>query len=133
MTRPHSARLYQSKIWVLNSGYGEVGIIEKGEFKIIAKLSGWTRGLLLKEDIMFAGVSRVLPRFRQYAPGLKNKKHICGIFAMSIKTGKILGSVTWPSGNQIFGIDWIDYQVCEGFLQTSPRMTKRLREAYYSY
>ena len=45
LTRPHSARIHDGRLWVDNSGYGEVGVIEDGRFAAVARLPGWTRGL----------------------------------------------------------------------------------------
>ena len=45
LTRPHSARLYQGKVWVDNSGYGELGYAEDGCFYAYSGLPGWTCGL----------------------------------------------------------------------------------------
>jgi uncharacterized protein (TIGR03032 family) len=107
LTRPHSARAWKGRIWVDNSGYGEVGYLSKGRFNPIAKLEGWTRGLCFVEDVLFVGISRVLPRFRAYAPGLDHRKSLCGLTAMDPRTGRILGRLVWPHGNQIFAIDWM--------------------------
>ncbi|MGK7925060.1 MAG: DUF4915 domain-containing protein [Spirulina sp.] len=115
LTRPHSARLYENKIWVDNSGYGELGIAEDGKFICVAALPGWTRGLCFYENIAFVGTSRVIPRFRQYAPGLDVEKSICGLHAVDVRSGNILGSLIWPYGNQIFALDWVDCQFSSGF------------------
>ena len=104
LTRPHSARLNGKQLFVDNSGYGELCLVSKGKGDPVARLPGWTRGLCIEEDIAFVGTSRVIPRFRQYAPGLDVDKSICGVHAVSLKTGKVLGSVVWPSGNQIFAV-----------------------------
>ncbi len=71
LTRPHSARLREGRIWLLNSGYGEFGFVDGRSFSRVATLPGWTRGLAFHGRFAFVGTSRVLPRFRQYAPGLK--------------------------------------------------------------
>ena len=96
LTRPHSARLHAGKIWVDNSGYGELGIAEDGKFISVALLPGWTRGLCFYQDIAFVGTSRVIPRFRQYAPGLDVEASICGLHAVDTKSGKTRGSLIWP-------------------------------------
>ena len=83
LTRPHSARLWENRIWVDNSGYGEVGFIEGEKFRAVSRLAGWTRGLCFVRDVMFVGTSRVLPRFRQYAPGLDVDEGRCGIHALT--------------------------------------------------
>src|SRR5439155_7446833 len=33
LTRPHSARLQGGRVWVDNSGYGELGVVEAGRFR----------------------------------------------------------------------------------------------------
>jgi len=135
LTRPHSARLHSGKIWVDNSGYGELGFIEDGKFHSIIKLPGWTRGLNFFEDIAFVGVSRVIPRFRMYAPGLETDKSVCGIFAVDTKSGDIMGSVVWPNGNQIFAVEWMDNQITQGFpfLAGAKRAKGGERALFYSF
>ena len=116
LTRPHSARLYQGKVWVDNSGYGELGYAEDGCFYPYSRLPGWTRGLCFTESIAFVGTSRVIPRFAQYAPGLDVEKSVCGLHAIDIPSGKVLGSITWPYGNQIFAIEAVPNWFTTGFL-----------------
>ena len=113
LTRPHSARLRNGQIWVLNSGYGEYGRIDAGAFHNVAALPGWTRGLAFHQRVAFVGTSRVLPRFRQYAPGLRLDGAVCGVHAIDAESGRVLGSLTWPRGNQIFAIDWMPRRVAE--------------------
>ena len=107
LTRPHSARIWKGKLWIDNSGYGEVGYILKSRFKPLVKLEGWTRGLCFVNDVLFVGTSRVLPRFRVYAPGLDHRTSLCGITAIDTRNGRILGKIIWPHGNLIFAIDWM--------------------------
>jgi len=115
LTRPHSARLHDDHIWVDNSGYGELGRVVDGQFLPLLKLPGWTRGLAFAGDIAFVGTSRVLPRFRQYAPGVELERSVCGLHAVDIKSGKILGSLIWPAGNQIFAIELVPETFTSGF------------------
>lgn len=114
LTRPHSARLHEDKIWVDNSGYGEVGFIDSGKFFPRYRFSGWTRGLCFYNRIMFVGTSRVLPRFSAYAPGLDVKSAECGIHAIDVETGKHLGSITWPYGSQIFAVECVPARFSTG-------------------
>lgn len=115
LTRPHSARLHKGEVWVANSGYGELTIVRDGGLDAVARLPGWTRGLSVCGDIAFVGTSRVIPRFRQYAPGLDVGKSVCGVHAVELTTGRSLGSLTWPLGNQIFAIDWLPHYDSLGF------------------
>jgi hypothetical protein len=63
--------------------------------------------------VAFAGTSRVLPRFRQYAPGLRVDRAVCGVHAIDADSGRLLGSLTWPGGNQIFAVEWVTRDVGE--------------------
>jgi hypothetical protein len=65
--------------------------------------------------LAFVGTSRVIPKFSQYAPGLDVNKSECGIHAIDMKTGKLVGSLLWPSGNQIFAIEAIPQKITTGF------------------
>lgn len=115
LTRPHSARLWRGVLWVDNSGYGEIGIVERETFQTVCKMPGWTRGLCFKGDYAFVGTSRILPRFRAYAPGLEPDDSVCGIHIFNLSTGKREGSLIWPYGNQIFSVEWTDSSFTSGF------------------
>lgn len=134
LTRPHSSRLYEGKIWIDNSGYGELGTIVDGKFKPALKLPGWTRGLCIVNGVFFVGVSRVLPKFSVYAPGLKTTDQICGVYAIDYKTMKILGAMIWPYGNQIFAIDWIEHGRTPGFIfDRIEKSTDGIVQNFYRY
>jgi uncharacterized protein (TIGR03032 family) len=115
LTRPHSARLHNGQVWVDNSGYGELGIADNGRFRPVVRLPGWTRGLCFCKQIAFVGTSRVIPRFRQYAPGLEVDNSLCGLHVVDTESGKVLGSLIWPYGNQIFAIDLVSNKFASGF------------------
>jgi uncharacterized protein (TIGR03032 family) len=134
LTRPHSARLHGGGVWVDNSGYGEFGFAEDGRFCPVVKLPGWTRGLCFHKGIAFVGTSRVIQRFRQYAPGLNVDASVCGVHAVEVKTGLVLGSLTWPAGNQIFAIDWIKRSAATGFpFAAGQRPTAKEKALFYCY
>ena len=133
LTRPHSARLHDGTIWVDNSGYGEFGRIKDGTLDIVTRLQGWTRGLAFHGAVAFVGTSRVIPRFRQYAPGLDVENSLCGVHAIDINTGNVLGSLRWPNGNQIFSIDWLPREFSLGFPFRTRRAAARNRSLYYNF
>ena len=135
LTRPHSARLYNGALWVDNSGYGELSVVENGRLSSVTKLPGWTRGLAFQDGIAFVGTSRVLPRFRQYAPGLNHEKSRCGIHAVDTTTGNVLGSLIWTYGNQIFAIEMIPKGVATGlpFQYPPRRASKRETGLFYAF
>jgi len=135
LTRPHSARLHRGRVWVDNSGYGEVVMGRDGAFEPIARLPGWTRGLCFKGSIAFVGTSRVIPRFRQYAPGLDPARAQCGLHAVDTRTGRVVGSLIWPLGNQVFSVDWVERSWSSGlpFPVGRKRVSERQRLLFYGF
>jgi len=135
LTRPHSARLHERRIWVNNSGYGELGVGEGGAFRPVARLPGWTRGLCFRGAVAFVGTSRVIPRFRAYAPGLDVDACECGVHAVDARTGRVLGSLLFPLGNQIFAVEWVDRRMSGGFAFPADRSldAASLRQLFYAF
>ena len=135
LTRPHSARIHGGRVWLDDSGYGDFGFVEDGRFVAVARMPGWTRGLAFHGPIAFVGTSRVLPRFRRYAPGLERSASVCGVHAVDTRSGKTLGSLMWPHGDQIFGIEPAPRRFTSGFPFPvgRPRALARIRKLFYSF
>jgi uncharacterized protein (TIGR03032 family) len=119
LTRPHSARLHRGYLWVDDSGYGEVGVCMEGRFRPVAGLPGWTRGLGFHGHLAFVGTSRILPRFRHYAPGLDPARCVCGVHIVDTRQGHVLGSLLWPAGNQIFAVEPVPARFTTGLPLTA--------------
>jgi uncharacterized protein (TIGR03032 family) len=134
LTRPHSARFRGKRVWVANSGYGEVGFVSSGRLEVVSRLPGWTRGLCIVGDVAFVATSRVIPRYACYAPGLETAQTRCAVHAVCCHTGKTLGTLDWPYGNQVFAIDWIHSRDTTGFLfNVLSRAEKRENAFFYTH
>jgi uncharacterized protein (TIGR03032 family) len=61
LSMPHSPRLYGGRLWVLNSGYGELQVVDEksGRRDTVARLPGFTRGLAFHGRHAFVGLSKV--------------------------------------------------------------------------
>lgn len=61
LSMPHSPRLYQDKLWLLNSGTGYFGYIDlkKGKFEEVAFCPGYSRGLSFIGDFALIGLSTI--------------------------------------------------------------------------
>jgi uncharacterized protein (TIGR03032 family) len=133
LTRPHSARLWRRRLWVNNSGYGQFGTASE-RFVPVAQLPGWTRGLAFAGGYAFVGVSRVIARFRAYAPGVDVAKSVCGIFIIEVSSGRIVASMVWPDGNQIFAVETIPARLATGFPYPAARQdASRLERLFYGF
>ncbi|MEL6878063.1 MAG: TIGR03032 family protein [Pseudomonadota bacterium] len=71
LSMPHSPRWHDGRLWVLNSGTGELGIVElpkgkakMGKFKPVAFCPGFVRGLSFHGKFAFVGLSR--PRYKRF-------------------------------------------------------------------
>ena len=70
LTMPHSPRLNQGKLWLLNSGTGEFGYVDReaGRFEPVAFCPGYLRGLSYIGDFAIVGLSK--PRENKTFSGL---------------------------------------------------------------
>ena len=100
LSMPHSPRLYQDRLWVLNSGTGELGVLAKSSgqtraefrFEPVAFCPGFLRGLAFSENYAFVGLSK--PRYNRFS-GLELDKRLqeadsdpwCGIQVIDLNTG----------------------------------------------
>jgi uncharacterized protein (TIGR03032 family) len=58
LSMPHSPRLWNGKLWLLNSGTGEFGWIEDGRFHPVTFCPGYARGLTFVGPYAVIGLSR---------------------------------------------------------------------------
>ena len=104
LTCPHSIRVHDGRTWLCNSGYGEVGYLDGESFVPLVKLPGFTRGLAFSGRLGFAGLSKIIPKYEHYAPGVEAAASRCGVAAFHIDTGEIVGTLHWPDGFQIYDV-----------------------------
>lgn len=136
LTRPHSVRQHNGAVYVADSGYGRLCRINPDRVETVAMLPGWTRGLGIHSGVAFVGSSRVIPQFSQYAPGLDPRTSRCGIHAVELATGKILGSLYWPQGNQIFAVECVSAATFGGWpfsIDGAGRISQDEKALFYSY
>jgi uncharacterized protein (TIGR03032 family) len=97
---PHSPRLYDGKLWLLNSGAGEFGTVDpaNGTFTPVCFCPGYARGLAFIGHHAVIGLSR--PRHGQTFSGLALDERLakkdavarCGVLIVDIDTGN---AVEW--------------------------------------
>jgi uncharacterized protein (TIGR03032 family) len=70
LSMPHSPRIYRDRLWLLNSGTGELGWVEpgsgevEGKFHALAFCPGFLRGLAFHGKYAFVGLSK--PRYQRF-------------------------------------------------------------------
>ncbi len=97
LSMPHSPRIYQGKLWVLESGTGYLGHIDlaTGQFERVTFCPGFLRGLAFFEDFAIVGLSK--PRDGRLS-GLPLDENLkahdaeprCGFLVIDLSSGAIV-------------------------------------------
>jgi len=100
LSMPHSPRWHDGRLWLLNSGSGELGTVDpgSGRFTPVAFCPGYARGLAFAGRHAVVGLSR--PRRNQTFDGLpledrlkaKDAEARCGLIIIDTTTG---ATVSW--------------------------------------
>ena len=112
LTCPHSAKLFDGRLWLCNSGFGTFGYVDgfadldptATRYVPVGAAPGFTRGMAFGGDYVFVGLSRVIKSYEAYAPGLDAPTSKCGIWAFNRHDGKFVASLSWPNGYQIYDV-----------------------------
>ncbi|MEN0000814.1 MAG: TIGR03032 family protein [Pseudomonadota bacterium] len=123
LSMPHSPRMYQGELWLLNSGTGELGVVAfdkkgKGKFEPRVFCPGFLRGLSFINGLAFVGLSK--PRYKRFE-GLALDERLksadsepwCGVQIIDLSKGscvdwfRIDGAVT-----EIYDVEVIPNAVC---------------------
>jgi ribosomal protein S18 acetylase RimI-like enzyme len=102
LSMPHSPRWHGAKLWLLNSGTGELGWIDNGQFHSLCALPGFVRGLSFAGGCAVVGLSKLRsPQFtglpleeRLITEG--NPGGCCGLRVIDLASGEILHSLDLP-------------------------------------
>ena len=97
LSMPHSPRLHGGRLWLLNSGSGELGYVDPdaGRFQPVAFCPGYARGLAFADDHAIVGLS--LAREDRTFSGLpldealraRDAEARCGLSVFDLKTGNM--------------------------------------------
>jgi uncharacterized protein (TIGR03032 family) len=127
LSMPHSPRWYGGRLWVLNSGTGQIGTIDlaSGAFEARAFCPGFLRGLAFHDGHAIVGLS--LPRDGSFS-GLALDDELkrrdadpwCGIQVVNLASGDIVEWIKLEGGvSELFDvavIPGVRWPVATGFL-----------------
>jgi uncharacterized protein (TIGR03032 family) len=101
LSMPHSPRVYNGKLWLLDSGNGNFGYVDlkTGKFEPVAFCPGYARGLAFVGDFAVVGLSK--PRENKTFSGLalddrlreKNIEARCQLQVIDLKSGDVVHSL----------------------------------------
>ncbi|MBL8498858.1 TIGR03032 family protein [Nitrosomonas sp. JL21] len=95
LSMPHSPRWYQDKLWVLNSGTGELGYLNGERFEPVTFCPGFVRGLAFWKNFALVGLSKL--RSKAFT-GLTLETRLaadqmtaqCGLAVVDLNTGTVV-------------------------------------------
>jgi protein O-GlcNAc transferase len=104
LSMPHSPRWYQDRLWLLNSGTGELWQVDplSRQHEVVCALPGFGRGLAFVGDFALVGLSQI--REQHIFGGLPIQSQfdrlLAGVAVVNLKTGEFAGLLKFPTGSQ---------------------------------
>jgi uncharacterized protein (TIGR03032 family) len=101
---PHSPRLHDGRLWLLESGKGELNAVDpaSGRVEAVAQLPGFTRGLAFAGHYAFVGLSQVreASTFGGLPLTARLEARECGVWAIDLTSGEIAAFVRFEDAVQ---------------------------------
>jgi uncharacterized protein (TIGR03032 family) len=104
LSMPHSPRIYDGALWLLNSGKGEFicANLVRGDHTVVCALPGYLRGLCFVGPYAVVGLSQI--RERHIFGGLPVHERFsslqCGLAVIDLRTGQSIGMLRFTAGCQ---------------------------------
>lgn len=94
MSMPHSPRVHAGKLWVLESGTGQLQVVDpaNGKRDTVAEVPGFPRGLAFHGPLAFIGLSKIRESAMFGGLPITTRGHElqCGIWVIDILNGQIV-------------------------------------------
>jgi len=99
LSMPHSPRIYDRKLYFLNSAQGElcIGYPEKGTYEVITQVGGFARGMAKSGDFLFIGISKLRHTTDVFRDLPIAKTSFAGVVVVYLPYGKVIGQIKYES------------------------------------
>ncbi len=109
LSMPHSPRWFAGKLWLLESGTGSIGVVDrdKGRYEKLTRVPGFTRGLDFFGRLAFIGLSQVRQTaiFSKIPITERLMERTCGIWVVDIVSGQAIAGLRFEDGvEEIFAV-----------------------------
>ena len=112
LSMPHSPRWHDGRLWVLNSGTGELLTIdpESGVSEVVCRLSAYVRGLTFIGHYALVGMCKI--REKHIFGGLPIQQRcsqlLCGVAVVDLTSGNEVGTFEFTSGcEELFDVHFL--------------------------
>jgi len=111
---PHSPRVDGDQLFFLQSGNGDLAVVDplNGKINTVVKLPGVVRGLAIHGGFAFVGLSKARPTL-EGVPIVAGRDELrCGLWAVDLTTGSVAAHLSFTTGvEEVF-----DVQVLPGII-----------------
>jgi uncharacterized protein (TIGR03032 family) len=112
LSMPHSPRVHQGQVWLLDSGAGRLVLVDPhdGAITTAVELPGYTRGLALAGSLAFVGLSRIRETSTFGGVPIADRREglKCGVAIVDLMSGRLIGLLEFHSGiEEIFDVQLI--------------------------
>lgn len=110
LSMPHSPRLQGGRLWLLESGTGQLQVVDAatGRRDTVAELPGFTRGLAFHGPYAFVGLSQVreTAQFGGLPITTRPQELCCGVWVIDLRTGQVAQFMRFEAGvEEIFAVE----------------------------
>jgi len=112
LSMPHSPRLHDGRLWVLESGTGRLLRVDPGGggCEAVAELPGFARGLATCGPFAFVGLSKIRASSTMDGVPLSARRAElkCGVAAVDLGSGRVVGSLEFRTAvEEIFDVQLV--------------------------
>lgn len=109
LSMPHSPRWHEGKLWVLESGTGQITQVDPatGRKQTVAELPGFTRGLALAGPYAFIGLSKIRETSAMDGVPLAQRRNElkCGVGVVDLRSGQVIAMLEFQTAvEEIFDV-----------------------------
>jgi uncharacterized protein (TIGR03032 family) len=110
LSMPHSPRLHQGRVWLLDSGTGRLVTVDPrtGTSDTVAVLPGYTRGLSFAGPYAFIGLCKIreTAHFGDVPIASQRERLKCGVAVVELATGRLAALLEFTGGiDEIFAVE----------------------------
>ena len=112
LAMPHSPRWHDGRLWLLNSGAGELLLVDpqSGRAEVVCRMPGYLRGLCFCGPYALVGLSKI--RERHIFGGLpvqqRGEKLRCGVAVVDVRNGRQLGFFEFTGGcEELYDVEFL--------------------------
>ena len=111
LAMPHSPRWHDGRLWVLNSGHGQLLRLDgRGGADVVCELPGYLRGLCFVNGYALIGLCKIRESnvFGGMPVQQRHAELLCGVAVVSLRSGKRVGTLSFTSGcTEIYDIRFL--------------------------